>query len=288
MRIGSEAHKALFCREFIESHTEFDPAALPWPALDPISLQRLRTVPFWREVRHTERRAAAIVTAFAATISDPLVREAIQAQAQEEARHAQLLAVMIERYGLEAPEQPLEPLDPELETGFIDFGFGECLDSFLGYGAFKFARQSGFLPDTMFEIFDLLMFEETRHIVFFINWMAWRERQRGRGIALLRNVNSLRYYGRAVGRLVGTIRRGQERNDGRDFSATQASLFLDGFNFRNSLEACYRENARRMGPFVPALLQPRFVFRMHGHAAVSTFQRGENRIFLIEQKRAGG
>jgi len=266
MRIGSEAHKILFCREFIESYSEFDPASLPWPDLDPASLERLRGVPFWREVRHTERRAGAIVTAYAATISDPRVHEAIALQAHEETRHARLLAVMIERYGIDAPELPLEPLNPDLEAGFIDFGFGECLDSFLGFGAFKFARQSGFLPKAMFDIFELLMFEETRHIVFFINWMAWRERQHGRGPALLRNANGLRYYGRAIGRLVGTVRRGQSKNEGRDFSATEASVFLDGFNFRTFVEECYRENARRMAAFEPTLLQPRLMPKLAGAA----------------------
>jgi len=262
MKIGSDAHKTMFCRQFIDSYTEFDPALLPWPDLEPDALDRLRSVPFWREVRHTERRAGAIVAAFTETITDPLVREAVALQGLEEARHAKLLAVMIDRYGIEAPEQPLEPLTPDLETGFIDFGFGECLDSFLGFGAFKFARQSNFLPEAMFDIFDVLMFEETRHIVFFINWMAWRETQRGRGLSLLRNANSLRFYGRAIGRLIGTVRRGQDQNDGQDFSATQASMFLEGFSFRGFVEECYRENARRMGAFDPGLLQPRFMPRL--------------------------
>jgi hypothetical protein len=262
MKIGSTEHKIMFCRQFIDSYTEFDPAALPWPELDAAALERLRSVPFWQEVRHTERRAGAIVAAFTETVADPLVREAVALQGHEEARHARLLAVMIERYGIDAPEQPLEPLNQQLETGFIDFGFGECLDSFLGFGAFKFARQSGFLPEAMFEIFDMLMFEETRHIVFFVNWMAWREAQHGRGAALLRNANALRFYGRALGRLAGTVRRGQKENDGRNFSATQASMFLDGFSFRGFVEECYRENARRMGVFDPALLQPRFLPRL--------------------------
>ena len=191
MKIGSEAHKELFCRQFIDTYTEFEPATLPWPDLDPASLDRLRGVPFWQEVRHTERRAGAIVAAFSETIDDPLVREAVALQGFEEARHAKLLAVMIERYGIDAPEQPLEALNPDIETGFMDFGFGECLDSFLGFGAFKFARQSEFLPAAMFDIFDTLMFEETRHIVFFINWMAWREARRGRG--WLRNATALRF-----------------------------------------------------------------------------------------------
>jgi hypothetical protein len=259
IEIGSEAHKTAFCRQFMESYTEYQPETLPWPELDAASLERLRTVPFWQEVRHTERRAAAIVAAFTETVADPEIRAAIALQGVEEGRHARLLATMIERYGIDAPEQPLEPITGDLETRFIDFGFGECLDSFLGFGAFKFARQSGFLPEAMFEIFDTLMFEETRHIVFFVNWMAWREAQHGRRARILRHANSLRFYGRAIGRLLGTVRRGKGANDGRNFSATEASLFLDGFSFRRFVEECYGENARRMGIFDAKLLQPRFL-----------------------------
>jgi hypothetical protein len=262
MKIGSEAHKELFCRQFIDSYTEFDPDALAWPDLDGESLQRLRSVPFWQQVLHTERRAGAIVAAFTESIADPLMHEAVALQGHEESRHAELLRVMIRRYGIEATEQPLEPLGADLETAFIDFGFGECLDSFLGFGAFKFARQSQFLPEPMFEIFDLLMFEETRHIVFFVNWMAWREVQRGRVAAGLRGLNALRFYSRAIRRLVGTVRQGESQNDGRDFSATQASLFLEGFSFRGFVQECYRENARRMEVFDQKLLQPRFLPRL--------------------------
>jgi hypothetical protein len=92
---------------------------------------------------------------------------------------------MIDRFGLEVTEQPLETFPADLETAFIDFGFGECLDAFLGFGAFKTARESEFLPEGMFQIFDVLMHEETRHIVFFTNYEAWREKHRGH-IALSR------------------------------------------------------------------------------------------------------
>ena len=162
IKAGSEAHKELFCRQFIETHQVFDPETLPWPDLDTASLARLRGVPFWQEVYHTERRAGAIVDAFTPQVIDPLVREAVALQGAEESRHAKLIRVMIDRYGLEATEQPLEAFPADLETAFIDFGFGECLDAFLGFGAFKTARQFEFLPEGMFEIFDVLMHEETR------------------------------------------------------------------------------------------------------------------------------
>jgi hypothetical protein len=103
------------------------------------------------------------------------------------------------------------------------------------------------------------MLEETRHIVFFINWMAWQERARGRGARWWRAAVSAYYYARAIGRLVGTIRRGQKENDGKDFSATQAGVFLDGFTLRGFIEACHAENARRMADFPSDLLRPRLL-----------------------------
>ncbi|WP_367159166.1 hypothetical protein ABUE34_07350 [Kozakia baliensis] len=255
---GSDAHKAFFCKQFIDTHQVFDPETLPWPELSEAELARLRTVPFWQEVYHTERRAGAIVDAFTPQIVDPIVREAVRLQGLEEARHADLIRVMIERYGLNAHPQPIEAFPDDLETAFIDFGFGECLDAFLGFGAFKSARQSHFLPESMFDIFDILMFEETRHIVFFINYMAWREKLRGLG-PVRRTAKSLRFYARALRRLLSMVHRGQQPHDGRDFAITQTNLFLDGFSFRGFVEDCYRENARRMNAFDPALMQPRLL-----------------------------
>lgn len=262
MKVGSQEHKERFCRQFIATHVNYTPAELPWPDLADAELQRMRAVPFWQEVLHTERRAGAIVAAFAATIDDPLVREAVALQGFEEQRHAELLRVMIRRYGIDAAEQPLEPVGSDIVTAFADFGYGECLDSFLGFGVFKIARQSGFLPDAMFDIFETLMYEETRHIVFFVNWMAWREVMRGRGAVWARGATALWYYARALGRLLGTVRRGQKTNDGHDFSATQASVFLDGFTFRRFVADCYAENARRMSDFDADLLRPKFLPRM--------------------------
>lgn len=281
IRPGSEVHKELFCRQFIETHQQYDPETLPWPKLDEAALTRLRSVPFWQEVYHTERRAGAIVHAFVPQVIDPIVREAVALQGMEEARHAKLIRVMIDRYGIEATEQPLEQFPDNLETAFIDFGFGECLDAFLGFGAFKTARQSEFVPGGMFDIFDVLMHEETRHIVFFINYMAWREKRRGH-IAPTRALKSAWFYGRALRRLLGMVRRGQRANDGRDFAITQADMFLDGFNFARFVEDCYRENARRMNAFDPDLMQPRLLPAVAGLAL-----RGM-RLWRRERPRRGG
>jgi hypothetical protein len=247
IRIGSDAHRDLFCQEFIDSYTDYDPATLPWPELSAADLEKLRSVPFWQEVLYTERRAGMIV------------RKAVDLQGREEARHADLLREMVRRYRIVVIELPLEPIAADVELAFKDFGFGECLDSFLGFGAFKLARQSAFLPEGMFSIFETLMYEETRHIVFFVNWMAWQAVRRGQGAAWRRALTSLRFYYRALRRMLATIRRGQQVNDGRDFSATQANLFLQDFTFRRFLAYCYEENNRRMGHFDGNLLKPSFI-----------------------------
>jgi hypothetical protein len=266
MKIGSEEHKELFCREFIASHRRFDPAALEWPDLGADALGSLRAVPFWQEVLYTERRAGAIVAAYGETIEDPLVREAVLLQGFEEARHAELLWLMIQRYGVAVEERQPEPPEGDLRRAFADFGYGECIDAFLGFGVFKIARRARFLPEAMFDIFETLIHEETRHIVFFINWMAWQQVARGRGAPWLRGVTAAGYYSRAMGRLLGTVWRGRRVNNGRDFSATQAGVFLEGFTFRGFVEECHAEHLRRMMDFDAELLQPRLLPRLAGIA----------------------
>src|SRR6201995_3820092 len=213
MKIGSPEHRDTFCRHFMQTYTEFDPDTLPWPDLDEAALTRLKSVPFWEEVFYTERRAGAIVAELVKTIKDDeVMHAAVALQGFEEARHAKLIRVMIEKYGIDAAERPLEDVSDNVETRFKDFGFGECMDSFLGFGVFKIAMQSEFLPREMFAIFKTRMYEETRHIVFFVNWMAYNQAQKGVVARRRRPLTDFRYYMRALGRMVGTAKRGAEMN----------------------------------------------------------------------------
>lgn len=203
MKIGSQEHRDAFCAHFRQTHIDYDPKTLPWPELDTVALRRLQSVPFWEEVFYTERRAGAIVAAFTATVGDPVLKAALALQGEEETRHAALIRVMIDKYGLDALERPMENLDSDIETRFKDFGFGECLDSFLGFGLFKIAWQAEFLPREILQIFATLMYEETRHIVFFINWMAYTEARQGWLARTVSPLTSLRYYLRALKRMAG-------------------------------------------------------------------------------------
>ena len=101
MQIGSNEHKELFCRSFMDSHRAYDPQDWPWPELDELSLARLRAIPIWtlalevelgagEDARRTMRRPRR----------DPLVRQALELQGYEEDRHGRILQCMVERYGL--------------------------------------------------------------------------------------------------------------------------------------------------------------------------------------------
>ena len=260
VRIGSEAHKELFCQSFIRSHRRFDPERLPWPDLDGEALDRVQKVPFWQEVLHTEMRAIEIIDAFTPTVADPLVREAIDLMGYEEKRHGRLVRFLIDRYGITIHPEAPAPISTDVEGTFIDFGYGECVDAFLGFGLFKIARDSGFLPTSMFDILDVLMYEETRHIILFTNWMAYREAQHGRRAAALRAVTATRRYARSIGSKVRVIvRNARGGSDSRRFSAAQATVFLDGFSVGRLVDQCLAENARRLGEFEAELARPRLL-----------------------------
>ena len=59
--IGTEDHKRLFCRVFIDTHEPYSPADIDFPDIDPDSRARLLSLPIWDEAVNTERETAASV-----------------------------------------------------------------------------------------------------------------------------------------------------------------------------------------------------------------------------------
>jgi hypothetical protein len=265
MQVGSDTHKVLFCKSYINSYKEFEPERLSWPELSSSELERMRGVPFWQEILYTEMRAISIIDAFAATVDDPLIRKALDLMGKEEKRHEDLIRYLIAHYGITLADQNFDPLPSDIETTFIDFGFGECVDSFIGFGFFKIARETKFLPDPLLDILDILMEEEIRHVLFIINWMAYREAQHGRRAAPLRALTSAWYYGRAISSLIKVgLRNARNESNGVQFSATQASEVLGDVTIRQALEACLSENARRLAAYDRKLLRPLLLPRIAG------------------------
>ena len=254
--LGSQAHRDLFCRSFVSSHRVYEPARLPWPALDPAPLARLRALPFWGEALATERETGAKIAAYAETVDDPLLRSALVLQGREELRHAALLETLTTRYEIPVVTRRVMPLPDDLTLAFVDAGYGECVDSFFAFGLFALARRSGFFPESLLTVVEPIVEEEARHIVFFANWEAYTQIDRGRSLVLWRAARAIRYYVRAVKRRLGVFRGAREGSGFTASGAVDVSLDLTPEAF---LETCLRENARRLAAFDPGLLRPRLV-----------------------------
>jgi hypothetical protein len=254
MRVGTEEHKILFCNDFISSFAAFEPETLPWPELDEVSLARLRAIPIWTMALEVELSAGSMLYGFAATEPDPLVRKALEMQAFEEDRHGRLLQYMIQRYGLVAT--PGTAKEPPTREAFIAFGYTECVDSFAGFGIFKLACDSRILPDSLTSIFSRILVEEARHIVFFINWIAWDRYRRGYGADLVQWLPALLGYATAI------VRRVKGSGDFTSGTGDNLNLFSDvmeGLTPAKFILTCLAENERYMLDRDPRLLRPRVI-----------------------------
>jgi len=257
-RVGSEAHKELFCRTFVETHRPFEPEAIAWPDLDDEALARLKGLPVWNEAARTEAETAVKVQALGRAEPDPILSRAIALQGYEEGRHAAIIQLLVRRYGIAvspfAPPQP--PRDPVWT--FLRVGYGECIDSFFAFGLFEIGRRSQYFPQALIEIFDPIVQEEARHILFLVNWAAYL---RGRAPLALRPAFDAR-RGWLVGlELLGHARQaatfgGDDSQKG--FEMTSHNAFGD-ISAREFLELCLSENDRRLSPYDPRLLRPGLV-----------------------------
>ncbi len=252
MKPGTPEHKRLFCTTFIESHKRFEPAELPWPKLDALHLERLRSIPFWGTARGVESRAGIMVDEFAQTIEDPLIREAVQIQALEEARHARLMQHLIERYQIAAKDVTIEHRGSSRDE-FVIFGYEECLDAFLGFGLFALGRKIQYFPDDFLAIFETVLFEEARHVTFFVNWIRYEEVRAGRAGLFERTQATFANYGRALGKMIDSF--GGDAN-AAGFAATGAGSLIENLTPQAFLEAALTENRRFMAQLDPRLVKP--------------------------------
>ena len=260
LRIGSDEHRALFCREFVDTFHPYEVRDVRWPVLTADEVERLRILPFWSEAVSSERTAGARVKAMADAERDPVLREAIGMQAYEESRHAALLESLMAHYEIEIPDTAAaRSRDPE--WGFLRMGYGECFDSFFAFGLFRIAADSGIFPAPLVERFDGVMQEEARHILFFSNWIAYRGYQlplhlrpwflvrRGLGMSL-----------QALGRLKTAFQL-KGSDPGGDFTMRVPDS-IGEVTMRTMADVCLRENARRLARYDPRLLRPQFVPRL--------------------------
>jgi hypothetical protein len=253
MKIGSPEHKELFCRSFTDSFLPYEPEELVWPELDEDSIALLRSIPVWTMALEVEVNAGRMLDGFANSQSDPLIREALALQGYEETRHGRMLSELIKRYGLSAG--PVEPSMPPTRSAFVKFGYNECLDSLFGFGIFRLACEARIVPESLTTLFARVLFEEARHIVFFVNWIAYERAQRGFGAPVLQAVPTAVGYLHALRKTVG--RATQTKVEDRGMAA--AGEVFHGLTLKKFLVTCLEENERYMAAFDPRLLRPRVI-----------------------------
>jgi hypothetical protein len=210
------------------------------------------------------------------TEKDPLLAKAISLQGYEEGRHAEVLQLLARHYGIEvAPFPPPEvPTDPT--RAFLRTGYGECMDSFFAFGLFRMGERAQYLPKPIVAIFEKIMQEEARHILFIVNWAAYLRAQRP---MLARPVfdawRAWNVVAQAIGRLKGALEmagggkgKSKETNESAEavvdnskagFTMGAAASLFGDFSLRTFLELCLAENERRLSPYDPRLLRPTMV-----------------------------
>lgn len=263
-RMGSAGHRRLLARFFTDTYVEYVPEKIDWPALSDAELKRLTALPFWQEAVSTENVTSNTVTAAAALEPDEALREAIALQGFEEQRHARLLKALTAHYGIAIEEPP--PFTPRsLEHDFLFAGFGECFDSFFAFGLFALARESGYFPAALVDIFEPVMEEEVRHILFFVNWvkarraqLPWWKRPAFRARCawiILEQVASRVRTARALSQ--GPKQDSQK--PGENFTLTAHQTLAAPVTLNGLLGKCLEENERRMSGYDARLARPRLV-----------------------------
>ena len=258
---GSEEHKDAFCRMLLDTHNPYKPAVIEWPPLPDEPRERLVSLPIWDIAVQTEGKAKIRVLSYGEETPDPLLRRAIELDAFEEGRHKEVLSKLVAAYGIELGPEPeyRRPRNPE--WAFMVTGFSECIDSVFAFGLFALARRSGFFPPELVETFEPVMQEEARHILFFVNWVAWHRRNlpwwrrpwfwakvAAVWVCLIRERIGL---ARGVG--AGKDETPQDNN----FTLTGSKAVADiDIAPADLLDTCLAENARRMQGYDPRLLRP--------------------------------
>ena len=277
VKTGSDEHKTLFCRMLLETHNPYKPAVIEWPVLAPDARQRVTSLPIWDIAVQTEGRASVRVKAFAALVADPLLRSALEMDAGEEARHKVVLSKLVQAYGIELEPEPDYPMPRDAEWAWLVTGYSECIDSFFAFGLFEVARRSGYFPPELVETFEPVMQEETRHILFFVNWAAWHRRTLPWWRRPWFILKSCAVWAFLIWERIGIARGIDRKGEMQDANFAMNGAEQIGVDIEPPalIELCLAENERRMSGYDGRLLRPAAVPLLARLAL--RFKRGRSR-----------
>jgi hypothetical protein len=258
---GSDTHRREMCRMFRETFNPYRPSVLDWPKLEPEALARIVALPIWDIAVQTEGKARLRMAAYARTVEDLDVRNALGLNAWEENRHKEVLSRMVAAYGITlATEAPyIYPKDPE--WAYLVTGYSECIDSFFAFGLFEVARRSGLFPPELIDTFEPVMQEECRHILLFANWVAWHRANLPwwRRVWFEMKVAAVWVFlgWERVGLARTLDAEGNEHHQDNNFTVNGAQSVATGdISVRELMTLCLQENDRRFSGYDPRLLRP--------------------------------
>ena len=260
--LGSEEHKQAFCRMLLDTHNPYRPSVVDWPILEPEARDRLASLPIWDIAMQTEGNATLRVLSYAETITDPLLREAIEVDGFEESRHKLVLSNLVQAYGIHLAPEPVYQRPRHPEWAFLLAGFCECVDTFFAFGLFSLAKQSGFFPPELVDTFEPVVQEEGRHILFFVNWVAWHRRNlsRWRRILFAAKIFSawafLIWERISVARGIDGQRIGSESQDNNFVFTGSKAIGSGSISAASVVDVCLSEHDRRFSGYDSRLLRP--------------------------------
>jgi hypothetical protein len=264
-RPGSDRHRTATCRMFRDTFNPYRPAVLDWPVLAPAVRERIVSLPIWDIAVQTEGKARLRMAAYAATIPEADMRDALALNAWEEQRHKEVLSRMVAAYGILLAPEPPQPWPEDPEWAYLVTGYSECIDSFFAFGLFELARRSGLFPQALVDTFEPVMQEECRHILLFANWAGWHR-------ARLPWWRRLRFEARVAAvwlflawERIGLARKVDTGDAGQDnnFTLNGAQSVADGgVDLPHVLALCLEENQRRFAGYDERLLRPTTVPRL--------------------------
>lgn len=256
VRIGSEAHKTLFCQTLLGTFDPYKPAVIDWPKLDAQTRDRLVRLPIWDIAVQTEGRARLNVASYAAITADPLLRKAIELNAFEEGRHKHVLSNLVAAYGIALAPEPEYVVQGDPEWAFMVTGYSECIDSFFAFGLFESAKRSGFFPEALVDTFEPVIQEEARHILFFVNWAAWHRRTMPFWRRPFFELKVLAVWLFLIWERIGIARDVGGGVQDNNFTVTGAKSVGDDIDVAELIDICLAENTRRMNRYDRRLLRP--------------------------------
>jgi hypothetical protein len=259
IRYGTDEHKRLFCKTLLDTFNPYKPAVIDWPKLDKETENRITRLPIWDIAVQTENRAGLYVASYADLVSDPLLKKAVELNGYEEKRHRHVLSNLVEAYGIKlAPEPAYErPKDPE--WAFMVTGYSECIDSFFAFGLFDAAKRTGYFPPELVDTFEPVVHEEGRHILFFVNWVAWWRRNMPLWRRPWFEMKVLAVWVFLIYERMGIASDVSNGTQDNNFTMNGAQQLGADIDVGQLIDVCLKENDRRLGIYDARLKRPRFV-----------------------------